>query len=142
AFFSLPISWAFFGSFQIDGSSISWLTCSSFSDFLSKSKIPPKFGLTTGQVVQQGGNGVDAFGFHGLGSLISGLNRTADYTRRRRSDCHGRGHCRIIGPVLFPGFPMNRFLHYQIGMAFAPLLLILPVHAAQAPSGATAVLAV
>ncbi len=37
---------------------------------------------------------------------------------------------------------MNRLLRYQIGMAFAPLLLILPVHAAQAPSGATAVLAV
>jgi len=57
-------------------------------------------------------------------------------------DCHAGSHCRIIGPVLFPGFPMNRILRYQIGMAFAPLLLILPVHAAQAPSGATAVLAV
>ena len=44
----------------------------SFSDFLSKSKIPPKFGLTTGQVVQQGGNGVDAFGFHDIGSLNVG----------------------------------------------------------------------
>jgi len=37
---------------------------------------------------------------------------------------------------------MNFSLRYQIGMAFAPLLLILPVHAAQAPSGSTAVLAV
>jgi hypothetical protein len=31
---------------------------------ISKSKIPPKFGLTIGQVVEQGGEGVDAFGFH------------------------------------------------------------------------------
>ena len=37
---------------------------------------------------------------------------------------------------------MNRLLRYQIGMACAPLLLILPVHAAKAPSGASAVLAV
>jgi len=37
---------------------------------------------------------------------------------------------------------MNFSLRYQIGMAFAPLLLILPVHAAQAPNGSTAVLAV
>jgi hypothetical protein len=43
------------------------LTCSSFSDFRSKSKIPPKFGFTAGQVVQQGGDGVDAFSFHDLG---------------------------------------------------------------------------
>jgi hypothetical protein len=63
-FFSLPRSCAFLGSFQIVGSSISSFTCSSFSDFLSKSKIPPKFGFTRRQVGEQGGEGVDAFGFH------------------------------------------------------------------------------
>jgi hypothetical protein len=56
------------------------LTCSSFSDFLSKSKIPPKFGFATGQVVEQGGEGVNAFGFHGVPVFDSGLNRTFDYT--------------------------------------------------------------
>jgi hypothetical protein len=63
-FFSLPRSWAFLGSFQTVGSSSSSFTCSSFSDFLSKSKIPPKFGFAGGQVGEQGGEGVDAFGFH------------------------------------------------------------------------------
>jgi hypothetical protein len=53
----------FFGSFQTVGSSSSSFTCSSFSD-LSKSKIPPKFGFARGQIGEQGGEGVDAFGFH------------------------------------------------------------------------------
>jgi hypothetical protein len=65
-FFSLPRSWAFFGSFQTAGSSSSPFTCSSFSDFVSKSKIPPKFGFARGQIGEQGGEGVDAFGFHGF----------------------------------------------------------------------------
>jgi hypothetical protein len=70
-FFSLPRSWAFFGSFQTAGSSSSPFTCSSFSDFWSKSKIPPKFGFARGQIGEQGGEGVDAFGFHGF-LLLSG----------------------------------------------------------------------
>jgi hypothetical protein len=40
------------------------LTCSSFSDFVSKSKIPPKFGFAGRQIGEQGGEGVDAFSFH------------------------------------------------------------------------------
>jgi hypothetical protein len=64
AFFSLPRSWARFGSFQTVGSSNSSLTCSSFSDFVSKSKIPPKFGFAGREIGEQGGEGVDAFGFH------------------------------------------------------------------------------
>jgi hypothetical protein len=42
------------------------LTCSSFSDFRSKSKIPPKIVLTNDEVREQGGEGVEAFGFHGV----------------------------------------------------------------------------
>ncbi|AMP03774.1 hypothetical protein CPter91_1394 [Collimonas pratensis] len=52
-FFSLPRSWARFWSFQTSGSSSSPLTWSSFSNFVSKSKIPPKFGFATGQVGEQ-----------------------------------------------------------------------------------------
>jgi hypothetical protein len=66
AFFSLPRSWARFGSFQTVGSSSSSLTCSSFSDLTAKSKIPPKFGFADRQVVQQGGDDIDAFGFHNV----------------------------------------------------------------------------
>jgi hypothetical protein len=40
------------------------LTCSSFSDFVSKSKIPPKFGFAGRQIGEQGGEGIDAFSFH------------------------------------------------------------------------------
>jgi hypothetical protein len=59
------------------------LTCSNFSALRSKSKIPPKFGFTAGQVVQQGGEGIDAFSFHGLLAIFSWLNRTLDYTAVR-----------------------------------------------------------
>ena len=41
-FFSLPSSWAFLGSFQTLGSSREALTVLKRSDFVSKSKIPPK----------------------------------------------------------------------------------------------------
>jgi hypothetical protein len=78
-FFSLPRSCAFLGSFQTAGSSSSSFTCSSFSDFLSKSKIPPKFGFARREVAEQGGEGVDAFGFHGF-LLFYGYNQTSDYT--------------------------------------------------------------
>lgn len=64
-FFSLPRSCARLGSSQTFGSSSSALTCSSFSDFRSKSKIPPKILLARGQIGEQGGEGVEAFGFHG-----------------------------------------------------------------------------
>jgi hypothetical protein len=64
------MSWAFFGSFQTAGSSSSAFSCSSFSDFLSKSKIPPKFGFAVGQVREQVGEGIDAFSFHGFSGLI------------------------------------------------------------------------
>jgi hypothetical protein len=35
-----------------------------------KSKIPPKFGFAGRQIGEQGGEGVDAFGFHDLGLLV------------------------------------------------------------------------
>jgi hypothetical protein len=47
---------------------------------VSKSKIPPKFGFATSQVVEQGGEGVDAFGFHGVPVFLNWVNRTFDYT--------------------------------------------------------------
>jgi hypothetical protein len=40
------------------------LTCSSFSDFTAKSKIPPKFGFARFQIGEEGGEGVEAFCFH------------------------------------------------------------------------------
>jgi hypothetical protein len=40
-FFSLPSSWAFFGSFQTEGSSSDALTVLRRSNLASKSKIPP-----------------------------------------------------------------------------------------------------
>jgi len=49
-FFSRPSSCARFGSFQTLESSSSALTCSSFSDFTSKSKIPPQIGGAFGQI--------------------------------------------------------------------------------------------
>jgi hypothetical protein len=48
------------------------LTCSSFSDFVSKSKIPPKFGFADRQIGEQGGQSIDAFGFHD--ACLSRLN--------------------------------------------------------------------
>lgn len=63
-FFSLPSSCARLGSSHTLGSSNSPLTCSSFSDLISKSKIPPKFGFPTSEVGQQVGNTIEAFGFH------------------------------------------------------------------------------
>jgi hypothetical protein len=65
-FFSLPKSCARLGSSQTLGSSSSALTCSSFSDFRSKSKIPPKIYLAQVEILQQGGEGVETFGFHGF----------------------------------------------------------------------------
>jgi hypothetical protein len=65
-FFSLPRSWAFWDRSRPLDLPVLRFTCSSFSDLLSKSKIPPKFGFARGQVGEQGGEGVDAFGFHGV----------------------------------------------------------------------------
>jgi hypothetical protein len=35
-----------------------------------KSKIPPKFGFADRQVGEQGGDDIDAFGFHDFGLLV------------------------------------------------------------------------
>jgi hypothetical protein len=77
------MSWAFFGSFQTAGSSSSAFSCSSFSDFLSKSKIPPKFGFAGGQIREQGGEGIDAFSFHGFLGLIVMKSNLELYPRGR-----------------------------------------------------------
>jgi hypothetical protein len=62
-FFSLPRSWAFSDrSRRQDLPALRLLV--RVSPTLSKSKIPPKFGFARGQVGEQGGEGVDAFGFH------------------------------------------------------------------------------
>jgi hypothetical protein len=64
-FFSRPRAWARSASFQTLGSSLARVTSSSFSALASKSKIPPQFGLALGDVGEQIGEAVDAFGFHG-----------------------------------------------------------------------------
>jgi hypothetical protein len=48
AFFSLPKACAAFGSFHAAGSSSARFTSVSRIDFVSKSKIPPKFGGALG----------------------------------------------------------------------------------------------
>jgi hypothetical protein len=48
------------------GSSISRFSSASFSDFVSKSKIPPQLIAATLEVGDVVGDGVDAFCFHGL----------------------------------------------------------------------------
>lgn len=63
-FFSLPSSWAFFGSFQTAGSSSDALTVLRRSDFASKSKIPPEIGRPGLQVLQGGADQVGAFCVH------------------------------------------------------------------------------
>ena len=79
------------------------------------------------------------------------MNRTGDYTRRLapmwRYGLPGGRARGTIARYSLPGLPMNRSLRYQISTAlvttFAPLLFVVPVHAAsKAPAGATAVLAV
>jgi hypothetical protein len=64
-FFSRPSAWPRSASFQTFGSSSSRLSSSSFSALASKSKIPPQFGLTAGEIGEVVGETVDAFGFHG-----------------------------------------------------------------------------
>jgi hypothetical protein len=127
-----------FWSFQTAGSSSSWLTCSSFSDFRSKSKIPPKFGFATGQVVQQGGEGVDAFSFHGLERVFLGLNRTLDYTRSGygiqahetpppcRAPC--RSYDRPLSPTILSSCPESHAPHvvYRSCLALIPALVSPP----------------
>jgi len=65
-FFALPSSWARFWSFQTAGSASDCST--SFRRFClpSRSKIPPQLGGPGGQVLEQGVDLIDAFGFHGL----------------------------------------------------------------------------
>jgi hypothetical protein len=63
-FFSLPSSWARFGSSQTLGSSRARATDLRRACFASKSKIPPQLGLAAREVGETVGDGVDAFGFH------------------------------------------------------------------------------
>jgi hypothetical protein len=63
-FFSLPSSWAFFGSFQTAGSSSEALTVLRRSDFASKSKIPPKLLRAGGEIGQLRADRIDAFCVH------------------------------------------------------------------------------
>jgi len=44
---------------------MSWFSSASFSDFASKSKIPPQLIAACFQIGDVVGDGVDAFGFHG-----------------------------------------------------------------------------
>src|SRR4051812_17805388 len=69
-FCSLPSSWAFFGSFQTEGSSSEALTVLRRSDLASKSKIPPEIGRPGLQVLQGGTDQVDAFCVHCSESLM------------------------------------------------------------------------
>jgi hypothetical protein len=48
------------------GSSISRLISESFSDFAAKSKIPPELITACFEVGDVMGDGVEAFGFHGV----------------------------------------------------------------------------
>jgi hypothetical protein len=66
AFFSLPNSWARFGSFQMFGSSSSLLTTIRRACLASKSKIPPELAGAGAQVGEEGFDGVQALGFHEL----------------------------------------------------------------------------
>jgi hypothetical protein len=63
-FFSLPSSWAFFGSFQTCGSSSEALTVLSRSALASKSKIPPKRVGAGCEIGQRQADEIDAFCFH------------------------------------------------------------------------------
>jgi hypothetical protein len=75
----------FFGSFQTVGSSSSSFTCSSFSDFLSKSKIPPKFGFARGQIGEQGGEALMRSA--SMFSSFLRLKSNPDYTLGRPCSC-------------------------------------------------------
>jgi hypothetical protein len=64
AFFSLPSSWARFGSVQTAGSASACSTAVSRFCLPSRSKIPPQLGGPGGEVLEQGVDLVEAFGFH------------------------------------------------------------------------------
>ena len=65
AFFSLPSSCARFWSFQTAGSASDCSTSLRRFCLPSRSKIPPQLGGPGGQVLEQGVDLIDAFGFHG-----------------------------------------------------------------------------
>jgi len=63
-FFSLPRSWARFGSLQTLGSVSSVSTSARRFCLPSKSKIPPQLGRPRSEVGERRGDLIDAFGFH------------------------------------------------------------------------------
>src|SRR5206468_8443963 len=63
-FFSLPRSWARFGSLQTLGSVSSVSTSARRFCLPSKSKIPPQLGRPRSEVREHRGDLIDAFGFH------------------------------------------------------------------------------
>ena len=64
AFFSLPSSCARFGSLHTLGSASACSTSLSLFCLPSRSKIPPQLGGPRGEVLEQGVDLVEAFGFH------------------------------------------------------------------------------